>query len=252
LIFERRKPERKENGIMKTTKFLIRETFTTRLLGTAPADKEVYQEFIAKKRADLEERKRKMAERTGKPSQPTPGTPEEEVETINEESGITVFHNDLKQKTEDGKDGKGIFLFDYQVAGFWKEAAEILGPEHGIKQPRSKLDNYLLVEPRRVYIFDDKGAVLDKADYRIERPLRAMTMQGPRVSLACSEVVNPGRGVEYTVDFLPYLKAGSGKEAKDVDLDKFVEMILQFAARKGRGQWRNGGNGKFTATWKAL
>jgi len=237
---------------MKTTKFAIRETFTTRLLGTAPADKEVYQEFILKKRSELEERKRKMADRTDRPSQPTPGTPAEELETVNEEAGMTVFHGDLGQKAEDGTDGKGIFLYDYQVGGYWKEAAEILGPEHGIKQPRSKLDNYLLIEPRRIYILDDKGAVLPKADHRIERPLRAMTMQGPRVSLACSEVVNPGRQIEYTVDFMPFLKEGSGKEAKAVDLEKFVQMILAFAARKGRGQWRNGGNGKFTATWKAL
>jgi hypothetical protein len=237
---------------MKTTKFHVRETFTTRLLGTAPADKEVYQEFIAKKRADLEERKRKMEVRSGNPSQPTPGTVVEEVETINEEAGITVFHSDVGQTTESGEAGKGLFLLDYQIGGYWKEAAEILGPEHGVKQPRSKLDNYLLIEPRRVYIHAADGAVLTKPDLRVERPLRAMTMQGPRVSLACSEVVNPGRWIEYTVDFLPYLKSGSGKEAKEIDLDRFVEMILQFAQRKGRGQWRNGGNGKFTAIWKPL
>ena len=229
-------------------KFLIKELFTTRLLGSAPANREVYQQYIASKKVEADEKRRKHAERTGTPSIAPVGTVAEEVETINEETGMTVFHNDLGQKTESGDDGQGIFLFDYQIQGFWKEAAEILVQEHGIFQPRSKLDNYLLIEPRRVYIRDADGKVLTKADFRLERPLRAMTMQGPRVSLACSEVVEPGRTVEYTADFLPYLKRGSGKEAKLVDLDKFVESIVAYAQRKGRGQWRNGGNGKFRAT----
>jgi hypothetical protein len=233
-------------------KFSITETFTTRLLGSAPANKEVYREYIAKKKAEAEEKRRKHAERTGTPSVPPVGTVEEEVETINEEIGLTVFHNDLGETTESGEPGRGLFLFDYQVCGFWKEAAEILVEEHGIRQPRSKLDNYLLIEPRRIYIRDEDGKVLTKADLRIERPLRAMTMQGPRVSLACSEVVNPGRTVSYTADFLPYLKRGTGKDAKPVDLDKFVESIVAFAQRKGRGQWRNGGNGKFRAVVKPL
>lgn len=233
-------------------KFTITETFTTRLLGSAPANKEVYREYIAKKKLEAEEKRRKHAERTGTVSVPPSGSVEEEVETINEDVGLTVFHNDIGQTTEAGEPGQGLFLFDYQVCGFWKEAAEILVEEHGIKQPRSKLDNYLLVEPRRIYIRDAAGAILTKADHRIERPLRAMTMQGPRVSLACSEVVEPGRTVSYTVDFLPYLKRGSGKEAKAADIDEFVKMIVAFAQRKGRGQWRNGGNGKFSAVVKPV
>ena len=236
----------------KTHKFMVTETFTTRLLGTAPADKEVYKAFISKKRQDEAERRAKAAERTGQPTVPPQGTEHEEVDTIREEAGITVFHNDADQTCEDGSKGHGLFLFDYQVGGFWKEAGEILQAEHGIPMVRSKLDNFMLIEPRRIYIRDDDGKALQKADLQIERPLRAMTMQGPRVSLACSEVVNPGRHIAYTVDFLPFLKTGRGKEAKALDIDKFVELILWFGKRKGRGQWRNGGNGKFTVSMKAL
>lgn len=233
-------------------KFEVSEKLTTQLLGTAPADPAVYQAYIAQKRRDEAERRAKAAERLGKETIPPQGAAQEEIDTIREEAGITIFHNDLGKTAEDGQAGKGLFLFDYQVAGFWKEAAEILADEHGVKQVRSKLDNFMLVEPRRIYICDAEGNVLQKADGRLERPLRAMTMQGPRVSLACSETVNPGRMVKYTVDFLPYLKTGFGREAKALDFTKFVEMILSFAQRKGRGQWRNGGNGKFQAAWKAV
>lgn len=229
-------------------KFKIKETFTTRLLGTAPANKDVYAEYIASRKAAAEEKKRKFAERSGLPVTPNVGTEVEEEETINEEGGVTVFHADLGLKTESGEDGKGVFLYDYQIAGFYKEAAEILMELHGIPMVRSKLDNLAMIEPRRVYITDANGGILQKPDGKLERPLRAMTMQGPRVSLACSEVVNPGRKIEYTLSILPFLKSGRGKEGKKVELEKFVKMLVQFGERKGRCQWRNGGNGKFTAT----
>ncbi len=232
---------------MKFQRFKVTEQFTTRLLGTSPASKEVYEAYINKKRREEEERRKKAAARLGVETAPVAGTAVEEVETIDEEAGITVFHNDLLQKTEAGEDGKGLFLLDYQVAGYWKETAEILQGEHGIKQPRSKFDNFVYIQPRRVYIQDVDGKVLQKADGRLERPLRAMTMRGPRVSLACSEIVNPGRWISYELTILPFLKKGSGREAKAVDVDWLVDFIASHGQLKGRGQWRNGGNGKFVA-----
>ena len=237
---------------MKPYRYRITETFLTRLLGTAPASKEVYESFIAKKREKEAGRRRKASVRLGVETAPVTGTAVEEVETIDEEAGITVFHRDLGEKTEAGEDGQGLFFLDYQVAGYWKETAEILQQEHGIKQPRSKFDNFVYVMPRRVYITDADGKVLTKADGRLERPLRAMTMQGPRVSLACSEVVNPGRTITYELYVLPYLKKGSGRDAKAVDVDGLIEMLCDHGRLKGRGQWRNGGNGRFDATWEAI
>jgi hypothetical protein len=233
-------------------RFKVTEVYLTRLLGTAPADKETYTNFIASKKAEAEEKKRKFGERHGTPVTPNVGTAEEEAETINEEGGVTCFHNDLGQETESGEKGKGLFLYDYQVAGFYKESAETLSPLHGIPMVRSKLDNMMMVSPRRIYITDADGKPLDKPDGKLERPLRAMTMQGPRVSLACSEIVNPGRRIEYTIDFLPFIKTGKGKEGKLVDLDKLVRLLVQLGERKGRGQWRTGGNGKFKGTVEPL
>jgi len=76
----------------------------------------------------------------------------------------------------------------------------------------------------------------------------AMTMQGPRVSLACSEVINPGRKIDYEISFLPFIKSGKGKEGRKVDLLKFVTMLVKFGERRGRSQWRSGGNGRFVGT----
>lgn len=236
---------------MNTYRFQVTETFTTRLLGSAPANKQVYADFIAGKKAEAEERRAKASERFGVETVASVGTIEEELGTIREETGATCFHNDLGQTTEDGLPGLGLFLYDYQIAGYWKEAAESLAQEHGVKQVRSKLDNFMFITPRRVYIRDGNEA-LTEPDGKLERPLRAMTAQGPRVTLACSEIVNPGRVIGYTMEFLPYIKVGTGREAKALDVDHFVEIVSGYGKFKGRGQWRNGGNGRMTIKITAL
>lgn len=239
---------------LDSVQFKITETFTTRVLGSAPANKEIYNNFIASKKAEAEERKRKFEQRSGEPTQPNIGTIEEEIASLEEMPGMTIFHNDAGLKTEEGTDGRGLHFLDYQVAGFYKESAEILAPLHGIPMVRSKLDNFLQVKPRRVYITDQDGAVLTKPDGILERPLRAMTMQGPRVSLAASQLIDQNRKIEYILDFLPYIKSGTAKAGnkKDVNLLDFVKTMLAYAARKGRGQWRGGGNGRFIATVEPL
>jgi len=237
---------------MDTIQFKVKQTFTTQALGTAPADKEVLKNFIASKRAEAEERRKKAAERMGVPAIPVAGTEVEEIETISEEKGLTVFHSDLGKRTETGEEGKGLFMFDYQIMGQWKEAAEILADIHGVKQVRSKLDNLLCVKPRRIYFHDAAGKHVERANDRLERPLRAMTMQGPRVSLVSSELLEPGCWIEYVADFLPFLKAGSGKEAKKIDIFEFSKLVLSLGERRGTLQWRNGGWGRFAYTIESL
>src|SRR3990167_2091609 len=229
---------------MKPSRWRITETFTTRLLGSAPADKDVYRNYIADKKIETEEKRRRFANDRGMDEPVAVGTVEQEVDSIREESGGTTFHNNLGQNEENGDPGQGLHLLDYQIKGFFKEAAEVLQGEHGVKQPRSKLDNFLFVYPRCIYIRDG-DRILTEPDGKLERPLLGRTMQGPRVSLACSEMINPGRTISYEVELLPYVKSGSGKEARSIDVDRFIEMLLEYGARKGRGQWRNGGNGRF-------
>ena len=58
-----------------------------------------------------------------------------------EKTGYTGFH----------KDEKGLFLYDYQVMGFIKEAGNTLKDQLKIKNLRSKLNMFVYVAPRRIH-----------------------------------------------------------------------------------------------------
>lgn len=174
----------------------------TEMLGTVPMDPEVYKTYIESKR-------------------PENGVVEDEAATVDkiEEKGWTGFH----------RDENGLFIYEYMVKGFLKAAGNVLKEELTIKSLRSKLDDYLFIAPRRIY--------LDQAipDGVIERPLRAMTMQGPRVSLARSDYIRAGKIIEFTITLLPH------KELKW----NIVERLLAHGELMGLGQFRNGGYGRF-------
>ncbi|HEX7022509.1 MAG TPA: hypothetical protein VF171_06605 [Trueperaceae bacterium] len=189
---------------LPTTTMRVRLTLTEPLLGTVPKNQDVYARYIASRA-------------------PTPENGDEEVETTPEEiesAGWTGFHSDEK----------GLFLYDYQVKGLLKEAGNTLKDLLGVKALRSKIDSYVFIRPRRIY--------LGKAepDGVFERPLRAQTPQGPRVALARSDYVDAGTEVEFEVVVLE----GPVKP-------KHIEAILEYGALKGLGQFRNGGFGRFTA-----
>jgi hypothetical protein len=228
-------------------RFRVKVTFTDRVLGSSPADPEVYKKFIADKKVEADEKRKAFAERHGMPEPEKLGTPEEELETLGVEGteGITVFHNDLGGKDlTTGEEGKGLFFYNYAVKGQLKEAARVLESVHGMKQPKVRLDTLLFVHPRRIYVFRD-GEVLQKADDRLERPLRAETMRGPRVALACSEMIHPGCSLEYEVEIIDLLKTTMNKTGKKVNAKDLLDLCLQYGAYIGLGQWRNGGNGTF-------
>lgn len=71
-----------------------------------------------------------------------------------------------------------------------------------------------------------------------QRPLRAQTMQGERVTLANSETIPAGSTLEFTVVCF---------DDKDM---KLVCEWLDYGVWRGLGQWRNSGKGKFT--WEKL
>lgn len=172
------------------------------LLGTVPKDPDVYRKYIASK-AD--------------------GMIDEETATVPagdaEKSGWTGFHTD-----EDG-----LFLYNYAVLGFIKEAGNTLKEQVGIKALRSKIDQFVFVEPRRVRL-----AALP--DGKLERPLRAMTMQGPRVTVVRSDYVAAGTRFAVAVRVL------KNKEISG----EVIRQLLEYGRYRGLGQFRNGGYGRFT------
>lgn len=185
------------------------------MLGSQPASKTLRTEFVASKA-------------------PSPAEVAEEDDLLGsmDEKGLTVFLRD---------DANGqLIMLDYMLRGFFKGSLEALINQTGIKMPRSKIDKFLFVGPRRIPIYRDGEAIVEEDD-QIERPLRAETMRGPRVSLAASESIDAGWEITIEVTLLPNPES---KASKAVTWDA-VEMALDYGRFQGLGQWRTGGNGRF-------
>ena len=190
----------------------VRLTLTEGILGTSPTDEEIYTNYIHNKA--------------------NANTLEDEIATLGAdevtEKGTTVFH----------KENGVPFLYDYQIKGFLKSACQALREVSGTMS--SKLTSYkkkidLLIFPAPRKIFFRNYAEMDIC----ERPLRAMTMQGERVSLARSEEIPAGAQLEFEITSL--------RGSEDDDL---IREWLDYGKFNGLGQWRNSGKGRFT--WEEL
>ncbi len=193
----------------------IKLTFTEDLLGTASSNPEIHEEFIASKAPDAK-------------------SIEEEVAAVGVdevvEKSMTVF-----PKLADGTP----FVYDYQIRGFFKEACGCLKKvpktlSSKVKAHKKMVDGLVFVKERQIPI-DMHGCKLDSC----QRPLRASTPQGERISLANSEVVPSGSTIDFTVICLV-----------DEDMD-IVKEWLDYGKFKGLGQWRNSGKGRFTVEYPA-
>lgn len=196
---------------MKTMK--VRLTFFESILGTSPANENVYLDFIATKAPDA-------------------STIEDEVAALGTDAvaqkGMTIF-----PRLDDGTP----FLYDYQIKGFFKDTCGGLRRVKGTKSSSLKaykqvIDKLIFPEPRTIPIlFDGEIGVC-------QRPLRAQTMQGERVSLASSEEIPAGATIEFTIVML------------DNESEALVREWLNYGKYSGIGQWRNSGHGRFT--WELI
>ena len=194
-------------------KIHVKVTYTEELLGTANADPEVHERWIASNAPDVLSTK-------------------EEIAAIGvdefEERAVTIF-----PRNEQGEP----CTYDYQWRGFFKEACGMLRRGTGYKSAKLKaykkeIDGLVFVEPRMIPLVLPHGGEVG----RCQRPLRAQTMQGDRVALANSETVPAGTVQEFDVILL-----------KD-DLEPMVLEWLDYGKYHGTGQWRNSGKGKFEYT----
>jgi len=186
---------------MNTHDIAVKIKLTERLLGTVPKDKTVYATYIGNKTTEQNNT--------------------EEIATVQEieERGWTGFH----------KDENGLFVYDYLVKGFLKNAANVLKDSLKIKNARAKIQNYVFVMPRKIYFGKQKP------DGVFERPLQAMTMQGPRVSLVRSDYIEAGLELDFIIKIL---------EHKEIT-DNVINELLQYGELQGLGQFRNGSFGRF-------
>ncbi|MDE1971519.1 MAG: hypothetical protein KGI50_08165 [Patescibacteria group bacterium] len=193
---------------MKSKKMSVVLTFDTQVLGTVPKDKKVYETYIASKASKIEGGK-------------------EEVATVQEveERGWTGFH----------QDDHGLFCYSYMIRGFLKEAATALKAQHRVKNFKSKIDKLVFVMQRRLH-YTRNGKNITTPDGVFERPLRAMTMQGPRVTLARSDSLNAGVSLKFDLLILDN-NEGVNKE--------WIEGLFEYGQLQGLGQFRNGSFGQF-------
>lgn len=191
----------------------VRLTFTESILGTASANEDVYRDFIGSKSPDA-------------------NTVEDEVAALGAdavvEKGKTIF-----PKLDDGTP----FLYDYQIKGFFKDTCGGLRKVKGTKSEKIKafkkeIDKLIFVQPRTIP-FMNYGTIGE-----CQRPLRAQTMQGERVSLAISEEVPAGAQIEFTIVML------------SDEHEAAVREWLDYGKLSGIGQWRNSGRGRFE--WEEL
>lgn len=191
----------------------VRLTFFESILGTSPANKDVYRDFIATKAPDAT-------------------TVEDEVAALGVEAvaekGMTVF-----PRLDDGTP----FFYDYQIKGYFKDTCgglrRVKGTlSSGVKAYKQIIDKLIFPQPRTIPIlFDGDMGVC-------QRPLRAQTMQGERVSLASSEEIPAGATIEFTIVLL------------SDEHEKLVREWLDYGKYSGIGQWRNSGRGRFT--WELI
>lgn len=204
---------------MKLTKRKIRLTLTEEMLGTKPADPQVFSSYIASRHPEG-----------------TPQKDEQESAEKAEIQGTTGFH----------KDEIGPFIWDYQIRGFFKESAGFLRQADGclsknLSAYKSKIDGLVFIAPRKIRLQIPPGQTLGIS----ERPLRAETPQGPRTALVRSETVPVGTVIEFEVQSL--VKTFKGKGEDGIPFDDILSEWLTYGALHGLGQWRNSGKGKFVA-----
>lgn len=187
----------------------VKLTFFEEVLGTASADPEIHAEFIASKAPDAPSR-------------------EEEIASIGVEEAIgksmTVFPRN--------KNGQPI-LYDYQIKGFFKNAAKAMyaiGGDSKLTSYKTKIDNLIFINERQILLQMPDGQGIGNC----QRPLRGQTAQGERIALANSETCPAGTTIEFTIKIL-------------LDsLQKNVIEWLDYGELNGIGQWHNSGKGRFT------
>lgn len=193
----------------------VKITLIEEVLGSSPSNEELLATYIASKA-------------------PTDELTSEEIDNIkaqNAEDRITIF-----PRQADGTP----FIYDYQIKGMLKDSCKALAAAGkagypggkacaGLKAYKKLIDDLIFVSPREIP-YNMNGMRMDYC----ERPLRASTPQGERVSIAKSETVPAGSTIEFEITCL------------DPKLEDMVRECLDYGKLRGLGQWRNSGKGRYT------
>jgi len=246
---------------MKLNKFKVKITLLRSMLGTNPSDPDIHETHVIEKEKRLIKERSKLEKQVNKYLDAKAITDERKqaelerlqarIEEITEivgddeernDKGVTVFFRD-----ENGMPCIG----DHMIYGFLKAAADALGktkPQkkgvvmHSVGYTQSLINQHISIEEEFISCSkdiqrDEKG----QAKYFV-RSLRAMTAQGPRVSIAKSECIPSGGEFEFTITVL---------DNSQVDEDVLRELF-DYGEIVGLGQWRNAKHGTFKYELQAL
>ena len=190
----------------------------TPILGSAPASKAVRTQYIMSKAPEGRDSEDDMA-----------------MKDL-DEKGLTVFYVDKLNR---------ICLMDYQFKGFLKQAFKSTKTQLGVGNPGAKIDKLVFIEPRMIPIMRDGKPIFEEDDV-LERPLRATTMQGERVTLTSSESISDPWEATFEISLIP----NSSTKASAAVTWENIETALDYGMFNGLLQWRNAGYGKFN--WERL
>lgn len=196
----------------------IELTLTVEMLGTKANRPDIFDQYQASLNEDAEGRAEEIANAAALP--PKDG-----------DDGMTVFHRDVKTGL--------LGVYDYQIKGFIKEAAQALnrfdkeyrGGMEKMPAFKTKISQCLFVYPRFIpFVFEGGTESLGVC----QRPLVGQTAQGQRIALAKSETVPAGTKLIFRIEIL------------SAEVRKYFPLWMDYGVRTGMGQWRNSGKGRFT------
>lgn len=152
---------KKKDGI-GLVKLCVRLTLTEEALGTSSASKELHREYIASKAPDAK-------------------STEEEVAALGvdavDEKGRTVF-----PRMAIGGDEDVPFVYDYQIKGFFKDAAKMMKKVSGsecakVRAFKQAIDGLIFIDRRKIPWMSADGTPAHVGP-SCERPLRASNADG--------------------------------------------------------------------------
>lgn len=153
--------------------------------------------------------------------------------------GTTIFFWDKKADRP--------CIGDHMIYGFLKAAGEAICKTkskgdrqrgtvlESISYTDSLINQHVRCESQFITFDRDVKRNEDGIPVYLQRSLRAMTAQGPRISLAKSEVVEAGGKLQFI------LKVMSGSPITQ----EVLEKLFSYGEISGLGQWRNSGKGQF-------
>lgn len=182
-------------------------TLLTPLLGTIAGNQDAWSQFQATKAPSPDAEIAASGDEFLVPELPT--------------KGHTTFYTDT--------DGRPI-LRSYQIKGALKEWSNVVKKQLKVANLRHHVDVNVFVKPATMVL-------AEKPDGTLERPLRAMTMQGPRVTVVSSDRIDPGKSWTWKIQVL---------NGSPVTLG-VLEAMCEFGEMIGIGQWRTGEYGSVAA-----